>query len=94
MNLCPCGNFLDAQKTCMCSPAVVTKYQKRISGPLLDRIDIHIEVPHVDYGKLSADPVGGIVGGHPAARPGGAGYSAGPIRQFSSCWQSIYRYCL
>jgi magnesium chelatase family protein len=39
-------------------PAVVTKYQKRISGPLLDRIDIHIEVPKVDYGKLSADWVG------------------------------------
>jgi magnesium chelatase family protein len=37
---------------------VVTKYQKRISGPLLDRIDIHIEVPRVDYEKLSADRVG------------------------------------
>ena len=37
---------------------MVTKYQKRISGPLLDRIDIHIEVPRVDYEKLSGDPVG------------------------------------
>jgi len=39
-------------------PAVVTKYQKRISGPLLDIIDIHIEVPCVDYDKLSGDRVG------------------------------------
>ena len=55
---CPCGYFSDAQKACTCAPAVVTKYQKRISGPLLDRIDIHIEVPRVDYKKLSGDRVG------------------------------------
>jgi len=41
-----------------CAPALVTKYQKRISGPLLDRIDIHIEVPRVDYEKLSGDRMG------------------------------------
>ena len=52
---CPCGNFGDPQKACGCAPAVVTKYQKRISGPLRDRIDIHIEVPRVDYEKLSSD---------------------------------------
>ena len=39
---CPCGWFLDTQKVCTCATAVVTKYQKRISGRLLDRIDIHI----------------------------------------------------
>ena len=39
-------------------PVVVTKYQKRISGPLLDRIDIHIEVPRPDYEKLNGDRVG------------------------------------
>ena len=55
---CPCGWFLDTQKACTCAPAVVTKYQKRISRPLLDRIDIHIEVPRVDYGKLSGDRMG------------------------------------
>jgi magnesium chelatase family protein len=58
MNPCPCGYYGDTQKPCTCAYAVVTKYQKRISGPLLDRIDIHIEVPRVDYEKLSGDRVG------------------------------------
>jgi magnesium chelatase family protein len=53
MNPCPCGYYGDAVKPCTCSSATVTKYQKRISGPLLDRIDIHIEVPRVEYDKLS-----------------------------------------
>jgi magnesium chelatase family protein len=57
MNPCPCGYYGDQQKACTCAPAVVTKYQKRISGPLLDRIDIHIEVPRVDYEKLSSNRV-------------------------------------
>ena len=55
---CPCGYYGDSQKPCTCAPATVTKYQKRISGPLLDRIDIHIEAPRVDYEKLSGDRVG------------------------------------
>jgi magnesium chelatase family protein len=55
---CPCGFYGDTQKPCTGTPAVVTKYQKRISGPLLDRIDIHIEVPRVDYKKLSGDREG------------------------------------
>jgi len=55
---CPCGYWSDTQKPCTRAPIVVTKYQKRISGPLLDRIDIHIEVPRVDYEKLSGDRVG------------------------------------
>ncbi len=53
---CPCGYFQSDVKPC--ASATVTKYQKRISGPLLDRIDIHIEVPRVDYEKLSGDRVG------------------------------------
>jgi magnesium chelatase family protein len=55
---CVCGYYGDSVKACTCAPAVVTKYQKRISGPLLDRIDIHIEVPRVDYEKLSGDRIG------------------------------------
>ncbi|MDP2776780.1 MAG: ATP-binding protein, partial [Anaerolineales bacterium] len=58
MNPCPCGWYGDSLKPCTCAPALVTKYQKRISGPLLDRIDIHIEVPRVDYEKLSGNKVG------------------------------------
>ena len=53
MNPCPCGNLGDPVKACTCSASTITKYQKRISGPLLDRIDIFIEVPRVDYEKLS-----------------------------------------
>ena len=53
MNPCPCGFYGDAIKPCTCSQSMVTKYQKRISGPMLDRIDIHVEVPRVDYEKLS-----------------------------------------
>ncbi len=53
MNPCPCGYFGDPLKPCTCAAGTVTKYQKRISGPLLDRIDIHMQVPRVDYDKLS-----------------------------------------
>ena len=52
MNPCPCGYYGDLVKSCTCSSGTVTKYQKRISGPLLDRIDIHVEVPRVEYEKL------------------------------------------
>ena len=55
MNPCPCGYFGDPVKECTCSPAIVTRYQKRLSGPLLDRIDIHVEVPKVEYEKLASD---------------------------------------
>ncbi len=53
MNPCPCGYYGDPVRACTCSSSAVTNYQKRISGPLLDRIDIHIEVPRVPYEKLS-----------------------------------------
>ncbi len=58
MNPCPCGYAGDPLKECTCSNQVITRYQKRISGPMLDRIDIHIEVPRVDYEKLSDDRLG------------------------------------
>ncbi len=58
MNPCPCGWYGDPVKECTCSNAMVSRYQKRISGPLLDRIDIHIEVPRVEYEKLSDDRMG------------------------------------
>jgi magnesium chelatase family protein len=58
MNPCPCGYYGDQYKECKCSFGEISKYQKRISGPLLDRIDIYIEVPRVDYDKLSDDSYG------------------------------------
>jgi len=53
MNPCPCGYWGDLTHECTCSPSTVTRYQKRISGPLLDRIDIHVDVPRVAYEKLT-----------------------------------------
>lgn len=53
MNPCPCGNFTDPGKECRCTPAQIQRYRSRISGPLLDRIDIHIEVPPVKVKELS-----------------------------------------
>jgi magnesium chelatase family protein len=58
MNPCPCGYYGDPVRECTCSTSTVTRYQKRISGPLLDRIDIHVEVPRVDVDKLTGDRLG------------------------------------
>jgi magnesium chelatase family protein len=52
MNPCPCGYFTDPNKPCKCSPTQIDKYLSRISGPLIDRIDIHIEVPPVPFREL------------------------------------------
>ncbi|MDD4607153.1 MAG: YifB family Mg chelatase-like AAA ATPase [Patescibacteria group bacterium] len=56
-NPCPCGYYGDPYHECTCSPGQVIKYQKKISGPLLDRIDLHIEVPRVKIEKLTSDQV-------------------------------------
>jgi magnesium chelatase family protein len=58
MNPCYCGYYGDPHKQCTCSPGMVSKYQKRISGPLLDRIDIFVEVPRVEYDKLTGEETG------------------------------------
>ncbi|MDB4382074.1 ATP-binding protein, partial [Akkermansiaceae bacterium] len=49
LNPCPCGFFGDAKRDCRCSPRQVEQYRQKISGPLLDRIDLHIEVPLIDF---------------------------------------------
>ncbi len=54
-NPCPCGYFGDPVKECTCTPAMVTCYPKLISGPVLGRIDIHIELPRLEYERLSDD---------------------------------------
>ncbi len=55
MNPCPCGFYTDPNKECTCAPPQIQRYMAKISGPLLDRIDIHIEVPAVKYKELSAN---------------------------------------
>lgn len=64
MNMCPCGNRGDTKKTCRCSPGQIASYVGRLSGPLLDRIDIHVEVPSLSYEDLrrprEAEPSGSI----------------------------------
>jgi magnesium chelatase family protein len=57
-NPCMCGYYGDPERACTCNPSSVARYQKRVSGPLLDRFDIHIEVPRVKYDKLSSDRLG------------------------------------
>ncbi len=56
MNPCPCGYYNHPDKDCVCSPGVVQKYLNKISGPLLDRIDIHVEVVPVPFDKLADAP--------------------------------------
>ena len=62
MNPCPCGYYGDPKRECRCTPNQIQNYRNRISGPLLDRIDIHVEVPAVSYQQLS-----GNVRGEPSA---------------------------
>ncbi|HAM88198.1 MAG: Mg chelatase, subunit ChlI [Candidatus Falkowbacteria bacterium GW2011_GWC2_38_22] len=58
MNPCPCGYNGDNERTCICSQTQIVNYSKKISGPIIDRIDIHIDVPRVKFDKLSADANG------------------------------------
>ena len=54
-NPCPCGYSSDPQKTCVCSPTQLLRYRKKISGPLLDRIDLHVEGPRLSFEKIEED---------------------------------------
>jgi magnesium chelatase family protein len=58
MNPCPCGNYMDPVKTCTCTPYKVQHYWSKLSGPLLDRIDLHVEVPRLKNEELAAQPDG------------------------------------
>ncbi len=58
MNPCPCGHYGDPLKECRCSLSDIIRYRKKLSGPLLDRIDIFVDVPRVDYDKLTGDGQG------------------------------------
>lgn len=54
-NPCPCGYYGDPEKECICSASQVVNYNKKVSGPILDRIDLHIEVPRISFDKLSSE---------------------------------------
>ena len=54
MNPCPCGNATDPEKICICSPSQTMRYQQKISGPIMDRIDLHVEVPRLQFEKLDS----------------------------------------
>jgi magnesium chelatase family protein len=58
MNPCPCGYYNHPEKDCVCGPGIVQKYLNKVSGPLLDRIDIHIEVTPVSFGELTTGKSG------------------------------------
>ena len=58
MNPCPCGYYGDPFRRCTCPSSLVSRYQKRISGPFIDRVDIFVEVPHINYEKLADDRLG------------------------------------
>ncbi|MDQ2805502.1 MAG: YifB family Mg chelatase-like AAA ATPase [Chloroflexota bacterium] len=75
-NPCPCGYYGDNQRACVCSASTVTRYKKRLSGPLLDRIDIHVEVPRVAYEKLA-----GVGTGEPSAAVRGRVEAARRVQQ-------------
>ncbi len=58
MNPCPCGNASSPQKQCTCAPNQISRYKRKISGPIMDRIDLHIEVPLIKFEKLSQNELG------------------------------------
>ena len=74
---CPCGYFTDPARECRCTPYQIQRYISKISGPLLDRIDIHVEVPRVKHRELEQGQSGATIA---APRQ-----SSRPSRESSSC---------
>jgi magnesium chelatase family protein len=58
LHVCPCGFYGDPLRQCSCPPGLVARYQRRISGPFIDRVDIFVEVPHINYEKLTDERQG------------------------------------
>ncbi len=83
MNPCPCGYFGDPVKACTCTPSMILRYQSKLSGPLLDRIDIHVDVPRVEYDKLMSSGARRKLGGCPRAGGAGAGTSSRALQGVS-----------
>ncbi|MCX6813739.1 MAG: YifB family Mg chelatase-like AAA ATPase [Candidatus Azambacteria bacterium] len=58
MNPCPCGYLNDSIKECICAPSQIIRYKRKLSGPLLDRIDLHVEVPRLKYEEMAKESFG------------------------------------
>ena len=84
MNPCPCGYLGDPRHTCKCSPMQIERYMGRISGPLLDRIDLHIEVPAVPFQELSANGRRHVQRGDARAGATGPRRAAAALRRATS----------
>ena len=76
MNPCPCGFHNDRTRECHCTPPMIQRYISKISGPLLDRIDIHIDVPAVNYKEMRSDERPGEFRADPRTRDSGASRSS------------------
>ena len=84
MNPCPCGNLGDRLRGCGCTPSRLRSYRARVSGPLLDRIDLQVEVPALPYEEMAGPPgEGSAAVAHRAAGPGppAPGGGRGRVRQ-------------
>ncbi len=79
LNPCPCGYRGDARRNCHCTPPQIERYMSKISGPLLDRIDMHIEVPAVPFRELSGGPAGHVEPGDAPAGEVGPAASRRPV---------------
>ena len=82
LNPCPCGYLTDPKHDCTCSSVQIQRYMAKISGPLLDRIDIHIEVPPLSYQELTDRQSGGAIRSYPHAGQPRAQHSAGAFQPF------------
>ncbi len=58
MNPCPCGYYGDSLRSCSCPDGAVSRYQRRVSGPLMDRLDLFVDVPRVEFNELTGDTTG------------------------------------
>ena len=81
LNPCPCGYRGDARRNCHCTPPQIERYMSKISGPLLDRIDIHIEVPAVPFRELSGGAAGHVQRGDARAGDGRPAAAGGALRR-------------
>ena len=92
MNPCPCGYFNDKSHECLCTPPMMQRYISKISGPLLDRIDIHIEVPAVQYRELRSAAANEGSAEDPRACVGRAGAAAYSFCRGSDLYQRANAY--